>query len=610
MAVFLPPIKAVLKGDNAAYFLRYAQNQLTILERQMSFQGLNEGRRVISPQDGVTVECLSKFGNKEIRIRVQNNTTTPSKKYTNLPAKPIKKTYRKTKKEIQCVLVAFTSCENSTIVQPFNRVTAWGLSPDYESSNKVEIQNDNILCPAISTFILDVDVLSNVVFFPVCMNGSTEWDDALSKAALYMNSFEDTENHVQLVSGEMVHPDDQAYACEDPVTTFSDVNYAEVSPLGYSYYDHGGYWSTLDGEHSIPAYHLSNCDDKLFLYNTIEWVNLDYAAVAIGSFHMYLTANQSLIDFCDDGIHLGPLSTDPWYQRTGSEIADGNIFINGSYYLAPEYESLSVMFMSSILIDPKYCDVLIRFGWPAGFYELGVLVMSSDAGSIFDIKKPTTHAPAISTPFGIIHPEDYFKYIGEGTFEQVLKPSYEINVAVDIAYEAIPNSVAGITIGTGHWHDQDYCSMVSEPGFMSSASVLRLGMLIETIQELEIGAKKVVLQENPVVALSSCSSASFFRSRYYYYGPGDTDTTNTDGFVYGVTVQVVFPTWLWTGENNDSWKPYDSYLLGQLFRLTEVEDTINDLLAPIATNIFNNTLPADRLSLAGYNVRFRTKLFI
>lgn len=36
----------------------------------MSFQKLNEGRRVVSPTEGVTVECLSSFGRYEVRINV------------------------------------------------------------------------------------------------------------------------------------------------------------------------------------------------------------------------------------------------------------------------------------------------------------------------------------------------------------------------------------------------------------------------------------------------------------------------------------------------------------------------------------------------------------
>jgi len=72
----IPVTKIVLKGENSAQYIRFAHNQLAILERQMSFQNLNEGRRVVSPFPGIFVECLSRFGQKEVRIL-----TTTTKSY-------------------------------------------------------------------------------------------------------------------------------------------------------------------------------------------------------------------------------------------------------------------------------------------------------------------------------------------------------------------------------------------------------------------------------------------------------------------------------------------------------------------------------------------------
>jgi hypothetical protein len=68
----IPPTKINLGGNKGASqgFIKFATAQLAILERQMSFQKLNEGRRVVSPFNDVMVECTSKFGRKEVNIYV------------------------------------------------------------------------------------------------------------------------------------------------------------------------------------------------------------------------------------------------------------------------------------------------------------------------------------------------------------------------------------------------------------------------------------------------------------------------------------------------------------------------------------------------------------
>jgi len=68
----IPTTKVVLSGrrDAGQSYIKFATAQLAILERQMSFQNLNEGRRIVSPSEGVIVECISRFGRKEVRIDV------------------------------------------------------------------------------------------------------------------------------------------------------------------------------------------------------------------------------------------------------------------------------------------------------------------------------------------------------------------------------------------------------------------------------------------------------------------------------------------------------------------------------------------------------------
>jgi hypothetical protein len=46
----------------AKQFKRFALSQLEILKKQMSFQGLKQGVRRVSPFEGVLIECVSKFG--------------------------------------------------------------------------------------------------------------------------------------------------------------------------------------------------------------------------------------------------------------------------------------------------------------------------------------------------------------------------------------------------------------------------------------------------------------------------------------------------------------------------------------------------------------------
>jgi hypothetical protein len=68
----IPQVKIKLGGNRGAgqSYIKFATAQLAILERQMSFQKLNEGSRVVSPIEGVTVWCWSKFGKKEVHIQV------------------------------------------------------------------------------------------------------------------------------------------------------------------------------------------------------------------------------------------------------------------------------------------------------------------------------------------------------------------------------------------------------------------------------------------------------------------------------------------------------------------------------------------------------------
>jgi len=70
---FIPSPKIVRSGNIHAcdYFIKFANNQLDILEGQMALApGVEQSVRRVSPLTGVHVECISRFGRKEIRINV------------------------------------------------------------------------------------------------------------------------------------------------------------------------------------------------------------------------------------------------------------------------------------------------------------------------------------------------------------------------------------------------------------------------------------------------------------------------------------------------------------------------------------------------------------
>jgi len=110
----IPTIKVVLKGDKWASqsYIKFAQAQLAILEKQMSFQELNEGRRVVSPIEGVVVECLSRFNHKEIRIDVVSFTSI-------VPDESIGDTTRKCIKEKKKTCLCFPHFSMGRIISTY-----------------------------------------------------------------------------------------------------------------------------------------------------------------------------------------------------------------------------------------------------------------------------------------------------------------------------------------------------------------------------------------------------------------------------------------------------------------------------------------------------------
>jgi len=71
---FITPIKITFSGDvwHGRSYIKFACAQLAILEQQMMFQKLNEGKKIVSPINGIVIECLSKFGHHEVKIYVES----------------------------------------------------------------------------------------------------------------------------------------------------------------------------------------------------------------------------------------------------------------------------------------------------------------------------------------------------------------------------------------------------------------------------------------------------------------------------------------------------------------------------------------------------------
>lgn len=165
----IPNTKLVFNGDKGAcqYHIKFATSQLAILERLMSFQKLNEGRRVVSPYKGVTVECLSKFGKKEVRI-----TVVPTE--FHIAGKILLK-------DVQGKDIHYISEENEIGLYFFRVKYQDPDINDYEVfsdldyshlySDRIiiwEIEFDkSVLVKGVTSLFMDVDVVNRVVYFPV-----------------------------------------------------------------------------------------------------------------------------------------------------------------------------------------------------------------------------------------------------------------------------------------------------------------------------------------------------------------------------------------------------------------------------------------------------------
>jgi len=137
----------------AKQFKRFALSQLEILKKQMSFQGLKQGVRRVSPFEGVLIECVSKFGLHVVSVFVAPIVGI-SKNYEIL-YKPEYKKYKLDEDDFE-ILYSFRICNLSS---PFiiDRVIIWTVGEPYTS---LDPEND------VSYLLYDVDLEINEVYYP------------------------------------------------------------------------------------------------------------------------------------------------------------------------------------------------------------------------------------------------------------------------------------------------------------------------------------------------------------------------------------------------------------------------------------------------------------
>ena len=203
----IPTTKFVFNGNKSAGqgFIKFANNQLSILKRQMSYQKLNEGRRVVSPFVGVNIECLSKFKHDEIRIFVSS---FPKQSYQDRVTAEIEKLKRVEERLLSNAVLYFVrirygDLDTNPYSAPFpsnyesptqtlfplpamDRLMVWELFFDETLSTLKDpssaTNRANGFVPGKSTLIADVDVESNTVYYPE--NLAIDKHDALVAAVI------------------------------------------------------------------------------------------------------------------------------------------------------------------------------------------------------------------------------------------------------------------------------------------------------------------------------------------------------------------------------------------------------------------------------------------
>lgn len=246
----IPNIKFTPSGNKSAAqgFKKFAFTQLGILKRQMSYQNLNEGRRVVSPFLGVHVECLSKFGHDEVRVFVSTFDQPLYQDRVSVEAKRLK--LEDIIEEIKG-LNFFVRIKHSDMdVLPYSppsssnydqitysgfdlpdmdRLIVWEFDHDESLSRAADsvsnINRSNSFVPGKSTLVCDVDIATDTIYYPILTpEGNTKLLDAVRNTLLVTPSRSDAVPLgcledlalILFVTGGMSPPSKNANKCSTP----------------------------------------------------------------------------------------------------------------------------------------------------------------------------------------------------------------------------------------------------------------------------------------------------------------------------------------------------------------------------------------------------------
>jgi hypothetical protein len=180
----IPPTKIILSGNKSAAsgLIKFATAQLSILERLMSFQNLNEGRRVVSPFNGVTVECTNKFGRKEVRVHVAEVSITHIPPVTKqITTEQEEKPPVKVIEDVGLYFVRIKYADpDINDYEVFSNVTYPSLDRD-----RIILWEIDLRFRGRPVLYLDVDVVRGTVYFPIDLTAE-ENAETLATASEYL----------------------------------------------------------------------------------------------------------------------------------------------------------------------------------------------------------------------------------------------------------------------------------------------------------------------------------------------------------------------------------------------------------------------------------------
>lgn len=374
----IPNIKFTPYGNKGAAqgFRKFAIAQLGILKRQMSFQNLNEGRRVISPFLGVNIECLSRFGHDEVRVFVSD---FPQPVYQERVLAEVERLELRDVIEVVKGINFFVRIKHSDLdLNPYSspytsnydqitysdfelpdmdRLILWEFVYDkdlsYAADSVSEVNRSNNFVPGKSVLVCDVDVATDTVYYPTltpedeskllaAVNSTLLITPSRAEAAP-VGCLEDLAS-ILFVTGGTSPPDENASRCSTPyIPNTTDSNGNSIYDLDETFAMTGT--SNLTGCFTPSLLHSSKLSNlttdwcpsgsgSLTYYNdTFNFHGLD-VAVNIGLFRVTpssITYTQKAANVCYDQT---PPSPDYGYVHDVGNLDGGAIpeFIKGALY--------------------------------------------------------------------------------------------------------------------------------------------------------------------------------------------------------------------------------------------------------------------------------------